>query len=178
MKKILQVVRGLLFQSDGDEPADGAEAAGAPRERCTVLVVDDDLSLLETVRGLLSQAGYNVLTSSSGPKGLNMLRYAPRDISVLLLDFHMPNFSGADTIQYVRRLAPNCRVIGLSATQFQQLPETFRTTADAFLEKPFTSAALLQCIESVRQNGHGTQAANATAPATQPAPATPLAAGA
>ena len=44
-----------------------------------ILVIDDDPLLLHTVKSLLGKRGFNVLISSSAPKGLDMLRYAAGD---------------------------------------------------------------------------------------------------
>ena len=63
-----------------------SEEVAAPGSKSTILVIDDDLRFLETMRILLRGAGYNVLTSSTGPKGLDTLRYAPRDVRAVLLE--------------------------------------------------------------------------------------------
>ena len=68
------------------------------RPRPTILAIDDDQQFLDAMKTLLTDAGFNVLTSSSGPKGLDTLNYAARDIKVVLLDYHMPKFNGAETL--------------------------------------------------------------------------------
>ena len=68
------------------------------RPRPTILAIDDDQQFLNAMKTLLTDAGFNVVTSSSGPKGLGTHNYAARDIKVVLLDYHMPKFDGAETL--------------------------------------------------------------------------------
>ena len=75
------------------------EQARADRPKATILAIDDDQKFLEAMKALLTDGGFNVLTSSSGPKGLDTLQHTGRDIKVVLLDFDMPGFNGAETLQ-------------------------------------------------------------------------------
>src|SRR6266404_4940035 len=88
----------------------------------TILVIDDDPSFLESIRLLLRGAGYNVLTSSTGPKGLDMLRYAPKDVSLVLLDYNMPRFNGAETLAFLSKLNPTLKVVAVSGFRVTELP--------------------------------------------------------
>ena len=147
---ILRAIGALLFTSDeneaGQQPDDNVE--GAPgRGRFTVLAIDDDPSFLTTLRAVLSSAGYNVLTSTSGPKGLDMLRYAPSEVRVILLDYNMPNFDGSQTLEYLRRLAPNAKVIALTGADANLIPYKFTKEVDHFVQKPFRNDDLLGSIE-------------------------------
>jgi CheY-like chemotaxis protein len=119
--------------------------------RSTVLIIDDDTSFLEAMRTLLAEAGYNVLTSSTGPKGLDMLRYAPRDIAAVLLDFNMPRFNGAETLQFLRKLSPHVKVLAVSGIKLSELPSEFREGVQRVISKPFSNADLLKTIEEVVQ---------------------------
>src|SRR5437868_13822036 len=68
--------------------------------KVTILVIDDDPLILQTVRTLLVKRGFNVLSSSSSPKGLDLLRYAARDIRVVVLDYSMPKLNGEETLNF------------------------------------------------------------------------------
>jgi two-component system cell cycle sensor histidine kinase/response regulator CckA len=133
-----------------EQPPDSGRSAAAPKP--TVLIIDDDASFLETMRILLRGAGYDVLTSSTGPKGLDMLRYGPRDVAAVLLDFNMPRFNGAETLQFLRKLTPNVKVLAVSGVNLQELPPEFRLGVERFVAKPFRNADLLKTIEEVLQD--------------------------
>lgn len=120
-----------------------------PRPKPTVLVIDDDANFLQMIRSLLGSAGYGVLTSSTGPKGLDMLRYAPRDVAVVVLDFKMPQYDGAETLKHLRKLKSQVKVIGISGITANQIPESFQEGVERLVVKPFAPGELLQTIENV-----------------------------
>lgn len=146
----------LPEQEDQDQPQPGEHP------RCTVLAIDDDPSFLHILRPVLREEGFNVLTSTSGAKGLDILRYAENDVSVVLLDYQMPRLNGAETLHYLRRLNPHVKVVALSGVDVNLLPPGFREGADKFLQKPFHNKELVNTINSLLDNG-ATPAAPATA---------------
>jgi|SRR5579862_4955870 len=125
--------------------------ASTSERKSTILVIDDDPTFLETMRSLLRDEGYNVLTSSTGPKGLDMLRYAPRDIGAVMLDFNMPRFNGSETLQFLRKLCPQAKVLAVSGLRADELPAEFREGVERFVPKPFTTAELLKILDEVLQ---------------------------
>jgi CheY-like chemotaxis protein len=140
----------LLFMKDdsrGHLQDDEAESA-SEGPKGTVLAIDDDPSFLEAVQGLLSAEGFNVLTSSSGPKGLDTLRYASRDIRAVLLDYNMPGFDGAATLEFVRKLNPNVKVFAVTGVAKDLLPTTYREGVDRVLTKPFRNGELLEALNT------------------------------
>jgi CheY-like chemotaxis protein len=115
----------------------------------TVLVIDDDANFLEMLRTVLGRAGYGVLTSSTGPNGLDMLRYDPRDVAVVLLDFKMPHCDGAETLKHLRKLKCPVKIIGISGVTLNQIPQNFQKGVERLVLKPFDPKELLQTIDSV-----------------------------
>jgi DNA-binding response OmpR family regulator len=147
-----------LFAGGTDSGGNGKNGEPAESEpKPTVLVIDDDAKFLQTMRVVLADAGYGVLTSSTGPKGLDMLRYAQRDVGVVLLDFAMPRFSGADTLEYLRRLNGQVKVIGMSGFKVNELPESFQQGVDHVVLKPFNNGELLRAIEAVLRRNSAAQ---------------------
>jgi CheY-like chemotaxis protein len=138
--------------SQNTEPEPRASRPVADTEsKATVLIIDDDPSFLEAMRMVLRSGGYNVLASSTGPKGLDMVRYAGRDIAAVMLDFNMPRFNGADTLQFLRKLNPDLKVVAVSGVRLDELPEEFRAQTDRFLPKPFNNSDLLKTLDDVLQ---------------------------
>lgn len=127
-------------------PAAQAQAQQARRRQCTVLVIDDDAAFLQVMKPALETEGYTVLTSSSAPKGLNMIRYAPRDIAVVLLDYSMPSLDGAAALSFVRQLNPKVKVIAVTGQEPNLVPADFRDGVDAFVQKPFPMDVLLRQV--------------------------------
>lgn len=124
----------------------------------TVLVIDDDPTFLEAIRLLLREAGYNVLTSSTGPKGLDMVRYAPKDVRLVLLDYNMPRFNGAETLEFLRKLNPALKVVAISGFRVAELPESFHSGVEKFISKPFNNEELLKTVREVIENSANNEA--------------------
>jgi CheY-like chemotaxis protein len=140
-------------RSDDD---DDAEPKG------TVLVIDDDPAFVEAIRLVLRDAGYNVLTSSTGPKGLDMVRYAPKDVRLVLLDYNMPRFNGAETLEFLRKLNPGLKVVAVSGFRVADLPESFHRGVDKFISKPFNNEELLKTMEEVIEGSPASEASVST----------------
>src|ERR1022692_5270432 len=116
------------------------------KPKFTILVIDDDPLLLHTVQSLLGKRGFNVLTSSSGPKGLETLRYAASDIRVVVLDYSMPQLNGGETLTFVRQLSPNAKVIGLTAMNLDSVPKAYLDGVDKLLTKPVIASQLIGAV--------------------------------
>jgi CheY-like chemotaxis protein len=143
-----------------EERPEARRPADPSAKKCTILIIDDDPTFLETMRALLRDEGYNVLTSSTGPKGLDMVRYAPRDIGAVMLDYNMPRFNGSETLQFLRKLCPQAKVLAVSGVRENELPAEFREGVQRFVPKPFTSADLLKTLDEVLQTQSATASAN------------------
>jgi two-component system cell cycle sensor histidine kinase/response regulator CckA len=148
---ILSAALTLFGRKEGVKSGRNGRTAHAatPGLESTILVIDDDTNFLETMRILLRDAGYNVLTSNNGPKGLDMLRYAPGGVRTVLLDFNMPGFNGAETLEHLRKLNPNAKVIAISGLKVSELPKSFQENVQRFIAKPFANGQLLETIEEV-----------------------------
>lgn len=117
------------------------------RSTPSVLVIDDDPEYLETVRELLQATGFHeVLTTTSGAKGLDIMRYHQGDLQVILLDYSMPRLSGPETLEYARRINPNIKVIGVIDVDMDDLPDSFRAGVQGIVAKPVNGDALIRSI--------------------------------
>jgi len=75
----------------------------------TILVVDDDRDYLESTRLLLEREGHEVVAALAGREALDFLRQ--RHVDLALLDYHMPQMTGAEVVTELRRFAPDLQVI-------------------------------------------------------------------
>lgn len=79
----------------------------------TVLVVDDDAVIVESLRKILSNAGYGVAVAGDGSSALQVVRAEPVD--AVLLDLVMPRLDGIKTLRYLRQIRPDLAVVILAA---------------------------------------------------------------
>jgi CheY-like chemotaxis protein len=131
----------------------------------TILVIDDDPTLLQSVRSLLVKRGFNVLTSSSLPRGLGVLRNAIGDIRIVLLNYSMPKLNGDESLKFVRQLRPNAKVIGLTAMNLNSESREYPDGVDRLLTKPVVATTLLGAVDELL--GNGRTATSAIQPSTQ-----------
>jgi DNA-binding NtrC family response regulator len=82
-------------------------------ERPTVLVVDDEPKVAETLRDLLAAAGYEVTTAASGEDGIELVRSRLFDAAVI--DLRMPGMDGIKLLRLIKEHAPVIEVIVMTA---------------------------------------------------------------
>jgi CheY-like chemotaxis protein len=117
------------------------------------LVIDDDAGFLHLVNSILRKHGFEVLNASSGLKGLNMLGAEPDVIRVVLLDYSMPHLDGGETLKFVRQLAPNVKVIGVTAMKFDTIAKPYLDGVDWLLTKPVIATELVSAVNALIGDG-------------------------
>jgi len=114
-----------------------------------ILVIDDDRNLREVVTFMLTAAGHEVATASSGAEGLALLERTGADL--VLTDMRMPGTSGLEVLQAVRPQGPDDPgppvVILTAHGTVKQAVEAMRRGAFAYLLKPFEREELTVTIE-------------------------------
>jgi CheY-like chemotaxis protein len=121
--------------------------------KSTILVINDDPMLLQTVKSLLVKRGFNVLSTSSARKGLEMLHYAARDIRIVVLDYNMPKLNGEETFTFARQLRPKTKLIGLTAMNLDSVPKAYLDGVDKLLTKPVIAAQLIATVDELLGDG-------------------------
>lgn len=110
--------------------------------RYTVLVVDDDTSVLDCYRKLLSRAGYRTITESD-PKRVLMDGRDLGEIDLLLIDYKMPAMDGLTMLAELRRREIRARCILISAFLNEAVRQQARHLGvDYILEKPVDVGSL------------------------------------
>lgn len=130
-------------------PLAGNPTEDEPAPRGTVLLIDDDPGLLDALKPAFTDAGYQVLATTSPTKGLDLARYAARDIRLVLLDYKMPRLDGAATLTHLRHLLPRAQVVGLTGMSLESIPADFRDGVNLFLTKPFQTADLVNAANQL-----------------------------
>ncbi|MBR9986081.1 MAG: response regulator [Desulfosarcina sp.] len=128
-----------------------ANTESAADRGSVVLLVDDDEMVMDIANQFLKRMGYTVRTASSGQKALDIFRQAPDRIDCLLLDFTMPGMDGLETMQQIRMIRPDARVIITSGYTRQQIEDRFTHVVppDDFIQKPFEMKALKEKLHRV-----------------------------
>lgn len=111
-----------------------------------VLLVDDDETLLETMKIILEGKGYRVDTSSNGQEALKRLR--ERCYDVVVLDMVLPDLSGIDLLKSVdtHRIPQVRKIILTGHATLENAVQSLNLGADAYLIKPVAPAELIRTI--------------------------------
>ncbi len=116
-----------------------------PAQR-TVLVVDDEDVIRETVREILTDEGYRVIAALDGSEVMSMV--AKEDPDVVLLDVWMPERDGIVLLKEIRRERPEARVIMISGHgSIHTAVTATKLGAFDFIEKPLSLDGLLAAIK-------------------------------
>jgi CheY-like chemotaxis protein len=114
-----------------------------------ILVVDDDPSILATVREILDLEGYQIQTASNGREALQAVeRQRP---SLVLLDMRMPVLDGWGFARALRERGIKIPILVMTAAQNAR-NWAEEIGANAYLPKPFDLMELLTAVERVRSD--------------------------
>jgi CheY-like chemotaxis protein len=128
----------------------------------TLLIVDDEPSIRESLSHVLTEIGYRVRSAEDGFTALREMRHEVPDL--LLSDLNMPNMSGFELLSVVRRRFPAIRTIAMSGSfSGDEVPSG--VAADGFYQKGSSIVALLRIITSLpRIERHAIQPSNPETP--------------
>jgi len=128
-------------------PEQDLPAAGGP-QRETVLIVDDEPSVLAVTSRILHQHGYPTLEAGTGDEALILA--ATRDFQLLLTDSVMPGMNGPTLAERVAVLRPGLPIIRMSGSDdtARARPHYTPGTEQTYIQKPFTASDLISKVRA------------------------------
>lgn len=111
----------------------------------SILLVDDDSSVLLTSSIALRRCGHEVTSVRDGLQALHQLNR--RAFDFVVSDIRMPGMSGLELAARIQTLPQSPRVVLISAHYDANLQPNPAAIADAFLQKPLDIAALCKILE-------------------------------
>jgi len=118
------------------------------QSQLTLLLVDDDPMIIESLGPLLERSGFHVLSASNGERALELVQSHHPD--VIVMDVLMPRMNGREALRRMRKL--NIWIPTILLTQVGEASEravALEEGADDYLNKPFNSQELLARIHAV-----------------------------
>lgn len=118
----------------------------------TILVVDDEKSVLNLLKRILNKKGYNnVILSDSAEDALDIL--GKENVSVVLTDVRMPGIDGITLLDRIKEIDDSIIVIIVTAFgSIDQAVECMKKGAHDFITKPFSSDIIILSIEKALKN--------------------------
>ena len=155
------LVKGTTFHIFIPESAGGEQTSDKwldrlPTGQESVLFVDDEPSIVDLGKQMLTRLGYHVVACSSSTKALELVRKDPHRFDLVITDLTMPDMTGhilADRLGHLRADLPVIMCSGYS----EQMPskEASRTSVASFVMKPFTIGALARTVRQVLDQSSG-----------------------
>jgi DNA-binding NtrC family response regulator len=98
---------------------------------------------------ILSRAGFRVLLAGDGAEAVARFAAAGRDVACVVLDLTMPRLNGVETLEALKHIDPDVRVIVSSGFDGRDVAERVeRLPVAGFLKKPYPLASLVAAVES------------------------------
>lgn len=138
-------------EAGASDPASPAAIEPAfPGQGRTILVVDDEGSVRDILRKVLTRMDFKVLTAPDGTAALREVAEHGPELAAVLTDLDMPRMNGIDFVRVLRSRAPEAAVIVVSGLIEERVRDEFaRLGVGAVLDKPFTQAALVEALQTI-----------------------------
>jgi len=112
----------------------------------TILVIDDEESILQSLEGILTDEGFEVILAESGLSGLQKVDALP---DLILLDIWMPDMDGIETLVKLKEIHPRIQVIMMSGhATIETAVKATRLGAYDFIEKPLSLEKVLLSVQN------------------------------
>ena len=114
-----------------------------------ILIIDDEISICESLQGVLEDEGYAVQAALSGEEGVRLL--ASEHINLVFLDILMPGgMDGIKTLKRIKQMSPDTEVLMISGHgTFDLALEAGQLGASDFLGKPLSLDSILRKVEAI-----------------------------
>ncbi len=148
----------VLFPAceEGEEAGTGTGTAGEAGEASErgkevvfggkVLVVDDEAAVRDICRIMLESMGFSVLMAADGEEAIRVFRERSGEIVCVILDMSMPWLDGRRTLEELRRIRPEARVLLSSGHGEQEAMELLEAKKVGFIQKPYMSGDLRRAL--------------------------------
>lgn len=114
----------------------------------SILIIDDEISIRQSLSGALTDEGHRVFAAASGKEGIELIRAERPD--VVVLDIWMPELDGIETLKLIKGEWPEQTVIMMSGHgSIETAVKSTKLGAFDFVEKPLSLERLLVLIQNV-----------------------------
>jgi two-component system, NtrC family, nitrogen regulation response regulator NtrX len=113
----------------------------------TILIVDDEPSIIQSLHGILTDEGFEVINADGALKALDIIKETIPDI--VLLDIWMPDIDGLEALKRIKQLYPSIQVIMISGHgTIETAVRATKLGAYDFIEKPLSLEKVLLSINN------------------------------
>ncbi len=122
----------------------------------SILIADDDATCREAIRETLDRAGHRTLAASSGTEAIEIVREHPREIHATILDMHMPDLTGLETLSAMFDVVDRLPAIFVTAEGSKELLiKAMEAGAYTLLTKPVSSGLIVVTVNQLLGKYYG-----------------------
>ena len=122
------------------------------KARPTILLVDDDQTVLSVGTLMIKRSGYKVLQATSGKEAIQIFQNYKDDVCLVMLEEKLPDESGSVTCKRLKEFEPDVKVLHTSGLGKSLGDDSFDCGCEAFLSKPFRINELSNKLTEVLKN--------------------------
>jgi two-component system, NtrC family, nitrogen regulation response regulator NtrX len=124
-----------------------------PLPRNSILLVDDEAGIQQSLGAVLTEEGFKVETVGSGEEGLALLER--QSFELVLLDIWLPGIDGLETLEALRKMGVQSAVVMISGHgTIETAVKATRLGAFDFIEKPLSIEKTLLVVKNALENKH------------------------
>ncbi len=115
-----------------------------------ILIVENDNDVLESIKLLLENKGFQVLEAEDGQKAIYILNSGDNlvNVGVILTDIQMPKVNGVEWIQYLKEHTPGIPIVAITAYPDAKMAvDLLRKGVKKYLVKPVDNEKLLEVVK-------------------------------
>lgn len=151
----------MFFPADSDDTGDTLQMSDSGRFSATwngsgiVLFVDDEETVRNVGKRLLSRMGFEVVVASDGAEAVETFARYGQTIGLVILDMTMPRMDGKEALEHIRKIRPDVKVILSTGYSERDVASNFLTrNFDAFIQKPYNYKELKEVVRNVMTAGY------------------------
>jgi PAS domain S-box-containing protein len=136
--------------NDDNEESDDVIELPVIRGKETILLVEDEISILKLVTAMLEKLGYTVLSTNSPGRAINIVKEYTDDIHLIFTDIIMPEMNGQDLVNKILQINPNIKTLLMSGYTADIIANQGMLEKGVnFITKPFTMKKMAAIVSEV-----------------------------
>ncbi len=147
---MFEIVFPLIAASHMDAVSEKKELSTANGEGKTILVIDDEVSLIELLEDILPEVNFKVISALDPLKGIEIYRRDQKNIAMVILDYSMPIMDGKGAFEELLKINKDVKVLLCSGYTEEETMSVFgidRPTG--YFQKPYKPEALVQRVAEI-----------------------------
>jgi len=130
-----------------EKPSEAARVASGPG---TILVIEDEETVMNVIRDILDKLGYRILSATTGKEAIEISKTFDGQIDLALLDIKLPDIWGDEVYPQIMKARPDLKVIVCSGYSIDGPAQAILDAgAQDFIQKPFSVKALSKKLKEV-----------------------------